>query len=913
MKMMETKILCLFLLLCCCYLQIQAWICNSGPLNPICKVRQLTSVPKVNMLARNSLHFPKLFQLHMSTTEQLVSNVSPTLAVDTSATVVDAVPEPPVQEVPAERFNFESNVARVMDIIINSLYSNRDVFLRELVSNAADACDKKRFLCQSQGKPEGKLKIKIYSNMTTNMLTVEDNGIGMNKQDLINNLGRIAESGTKQFLEALSSKDKEDNALIGQFGVGFYSAFLVAKKIDVVSKGSDGEQLLWSASVGSLNSYTITKDLSSEPIEETGTKVILHLKDDADQYGDDLTLQALLEKYSEFVPFPIELLRNVTKTEEVPDDTQEQLPDGSYPLRSIKRRVAEWVIANEKKPLWMRMPSSCDTEDYESFYKTTFKAVDKPLASAHFSLEGSVDFRALLFIPTEVPFELTREIFAQSARQMRLYVKRVFINDNFEDLLPRWLIFLKGVVDSNDLPLNVGREILQQSRSLRVIKQRLTKKAIDMFHEVANRPNQDDYKKFWKNYGRYLKIGIIEEEKYRMDLLPLMRFHSSYDNEELISLADYVKRMKTDQQYIYFSSGETRYQASMSPSLERLKKNGYEVLFVSEPVDEMVLQYIETFGGKRIIDAAKDFPSSAGVDPSKPQNENSDGSIKTPEELKKIEEEKEKEKKNAEIADIREWIKDMLGNKITKVEASLRLVNSPATLIQSEYGISPNMQKYLKAQTIADNESGESSSFSKIFSQAVLELNADHPVISYLKMLCKKAPMSVEAKQYVDLLFSTAALSAGYTIDNSVEYSQQVVHLLTRLAKTETAPAVAAAPLAVASPPSHQEMMKNDEETTRFIQQEVQKSALMMEDALQSELADKFSSPQPPVKPSKSEVKKEYDPKQDSPEQVLMKREPVGVKEKAQSKESVQQEQPQQDEQVKQEPQQREDPFEKTA
>jgi molecular chaperone HtpG len=663
------------------------------------------------------------------------------------------------ESVPTESYKFESNVARVMDIIIHSLYSNKDVFIRELISNAADACDKKRFRCLSEQKTPDNLKIRVYPDRIRNTLTIEDAGCGMNKQDLIENLGRIAESGTKKFLETVSNKDKEDLGLIGQFGVGFYSAFLVANKVTVVTKGSSGEQLKWEASANSLNTYNISQDLST-PMSDTGTKIILDLKEESDQYLDEMALKQLLEKYSEFIPFPIELQRNVSRPEQVPDTSAKPEADGTVPTKTVMKKVLEWTVVNDKKPLWMRAPKQCTKEEYTEFYKHTFKAYDTPLGYSHFALEGNVDFRALLFVPAEIPYELSRDMFANTARQMRLYVKRVFINDKFEDLLPRWLIFMRGVVDSNDLPLNVGREILQQSRSLRIIKQRLTKKSLDIFHSIAQKNDTMEYVKFWKNYGKYIKLGVIEDEKMREEIVPLIRFYTSANMDELTSFPDYVNRMKPDQNYIYYASGETKQQAAMSPAIEKLKKKGYEVIFVSDPLDEMYLQHIDTFGGKKIVDAAKEMPNTS----------------------QSAEEKREKDKQNEEMETLRVWMKTVLGDRITKVEASTRLVDSPATLIQSEYGVSPNMQRYYRANTMADSD--DRASTNKIFSQAVLELNPHHPVVRQLQSLHDKSPNSAEAKNLVEIIFNTAALAAGYTLDNSVEYSQQVVKLLTHLANT---------------------------------------------------------------------------------------------------------------------------------
>jgi len=656
-----------------------------------------------------------------------------------------------------------------MDIIINSLYSNKDVFIRELVSNAADACDKKRFISLTEGgsSDEDPFKIRVYANRDANTLTIEDRGIGMNKEDLIQNLGRIAESGTKRFMEnmdeqkAAGSGDGDDAMnLIGQFGVGFYSGFLVANRMEVVTKGDKGETLRWKANSDSLDQYTIEAvedgDASTPPIETTGTRIVLHLKDESDQYLDDVALRALLEKYSEFIAFPIELERQVSKPESVPDPDAPPEEDGTIPMKTVMNKVMEWTVVNDKKPLWLRPPRQCSDEEYNEFYKQTFKAYDTPLAHTHFSVEGNVDFKAMLFLPSEVPYELTRDMFASSARSMRLYVRRVFINDKFEDLIPRWLLFLRGVVDSDDLPLNVGREILQQSRSLRLIKQRLVKKSIDMMADLASR-DEEGYMKFWKNFGKYLKVGIIEDEKSRDDLIPLCRFYSSHSETNQTSLPEYVSRMPEEQQNIYYVVGETRAQAAMSPALEKLKQKGYEVIYLSEPIDEMTLQNVEKFSDKVITDAGKEFSEDMTED-----------------------EKKEKEQKNEDLEKFRLWYKEVLGEKITRVEASTRLVDSPATLVQSEYGVSPTMQKYLRAQAVVEED--DKGQFANIFNQAVLEVNPDHPIIIRLKAMQEADAESSEARDMAELVFNTAALAAGYVLDNSADYSLMVVKMMTKLA-----------------------------------------------------------------------------------------------------------------------------------
>ncbi len=666
----------------------------------------------------------------------------------------------PLRAEAAEEFKFESNVSRVMDIIINSLYSNKDVFIRELISNAADACDKKRFLALTDPSVDGEnLGIKVYANREAKTLVIEDRGIGMNKADLIQNLGRIAESGTKRFMENLGEK-QDDVSLIGQFGVGFYSGFLVADRMSVTTKGSEGQQLRWEAKADSLDQYTIAEDGESEPIEGTGTRITLHLREESDQYLDDVALRALIERYSEFTAFPIELMREVTKPEQVPDMSKEPDESGTIPMKTEMKKVKEFSVVNNKKPLWLRSSRECSAEQYTDFYQTTFNAYDEPAATSHFNVEGNVDFKALLFLPTEVPYELSRDMFAAEARSLRLYVKRVFINDKFEDLIPRWLLFIRGVVDSDDLPLNVGREILQQSRSLRIIKQRLVKKSVDMMADLANN-NATAYDTFWKNFGKYVKVGIIEDEKAREDLIPLCRFYSSRtadDASPVTSLPDYVERMPEDQSSIYYVVGETRAQAAMSPALEKLKQKNYEILYVSEPIDEMTLQNIEKFADKEIVDVGKE---AAGQELSE-------------------EEKKEKEEKNTDSEAFRTWMKEKLGERITRVEVSTRLVDSPATIVQSEYGVSPNMQKYLRAQAVVEND--DKGEFANIFNQAVLEINPGHPIISNLMKLYENEAEGDEAKETVEVVFNTAALAAGYALDNAAEYTNLVVKMMSRLA-----------------------------------------------------------------------------------------------------------------------------------
>jgi heat shock protein beta len=502
----------------------------------------------------------------------------------------------------AETYEFEAEVSKVMDIIINSLYSDKDIFLRELVSNASDACDKKRFLKltdESSGGFDG--RIRLIGDKEGNTLTIEDNGVGMTRKELQNNLGRIAQSGTKKFTEALGSGANDATNLIGQFGVGFYSAFLVADKVTVITKAEGEPQLRWESE--SANKYSISED-DSEPMEASGTRLVLSLKEDADKYLDDYTLRDMLKRYSEFISFPIELWAEKTEYDTIPDPDAEVKEGEEPPTKTVPRTANVWETVNSAKPLWMREPKEVGEDEYAEFYKTSFKAYDKPMAYSHFSLEGQVEFRAMLFLPSTVPWELSQDMFNDNVKPMKLFVKRVFISDNFEqELLPRWLSFLKGIVDSEDLPLNVSRELLQKSRVLSIISKRLVRKSLDMFKDIAK--DEEKFDAFTNNFGRYLKVGVIEDRDNKDALLKLVSFASS-TQEKASTLPDYVKRMKPEQKQIYYLSGASKAAAAASPVLERLRNKGYEVLFALDQIDEIALQGVGKFEDFDVIDAAKE-------------------------------------------------------------------------------------------------------------------------------------------------------------------------------------------------------------------------------------------------------------------------------------------------------------------
>jgi len=655
-----------------------------------------------------------------------------------------------------EEFEFQAEVGRVMDIIVNSLYSNKDVFLRELVSNAADACDKKRFLALTESdSPPEPMKLRISADKEARTLTIEDNGVGMLKEELKENLGRIARSGTANFVKELGSGEA-DVSLIGQFGVGFYSAFLVATKVQVYSKSfkseSDGKTWKWS-STG--HSYSLVDAGEVDFFgEQSGTRIVLSLREEAQEYLDSGKLSDLLKKYSEFITFPIELWNEKVQYDQVPDESAPPPKEGEkQKMKSVPRSVYEWEIMNKMKPIWLRNPDVVNESEYTEFYKTTFKAFDEPLTTTHFKVEGQIEFRALVFIPSTMPFELTRDMFSPEGRAMRLYVKRVFINDKFEDLVPRWLTFARGVVDSEDLPLNVGREILQKSRTLKIIRKRVVRKVLDTIDDLRER-TPEKFESFWSSYGKYFKVGLVEDLDYKDELKRFVRFWSSKSGDNQTSLQEYVSRMKEGQDKIYFVTGEGRRAAEIAPAMEKMRQKDYEVLYMVDPLDEICSQSIVDFEGKKLVDINK-----AGLDLGKTEDEK-----------------KEMEDKVKEYEAVATWLKKQLGERVQKVQISERLVDSPATLVQGEWGMSPMMQRYMKSQTTSSASDSAFAIGSR--NQAILEINPNHNVIKALKNAMETSPDTLETEDMVMMVYETAALIGGYSIEDPGDFAKRVTKLM---------------------------------------------------------------------------------------------------------------------------------------
>jgi heat shock protein beta len=650
-----------------------------------------------------------------------------------------------------------------MDLIINSLYSDRDIFLRELVSNAADACDKKRFLSLTESSEVRKPEIKIRANSADNTLTIEDSGVGMTKDELINNLGKIAQSGTRAFAQALGDGTADVN-LIGQFGVGFYSAYLVANKVTVVTRSMQAGSKAYQWESEADSSYSI-KEVSPDEISgESGTKLILHLKDDASAYLEASKIEELLQRYSEFIEFPISVWKETTEYKQVPDEeANKDLKEGEEPkMKTVPDTKEEYETVNNSKPVWLRPPREVTEEEYQDFYRSAFRGTyDIPMKYTHFVLEGQVQCKSILYIPGMLPFELSKDMFDENSRNIRLYVKRVFINDSFDDLLPRWLKFVKGVVDSDDLPLNVSREILQKSKVLNVINKRLVRKSLDMIKELAEAEDDGQYILFWNNFGKYLKVGIIEDDRNRDEIASFLRFFSSTSDEEYTSLDKYIENMPEGQKDIYYVTGEGKQKAAMSPVIEKLKSRGYDVLFATEPLDEIMFESLRSYKDKNIIDAAKDTL--------KLDDDNEESKTK-------------KEALNREFVDVIGYLETVFSKKLQKVTVSDLLTDSPAALVQGAYGMSPSMQRYMKAQAVASgNDLGAMAEMNKV----CMEINPKHPIVKELNRMVKGNKDDKVTEDYAKLLFDVAGMTSGYDVEDMSGFAKRVMNLMTADAVAE--------------------------------------------------------------------------------------------------------------------------------
>ncbi|KAI3433912.1 hypothetical protein D9Q98_003714 [Chlorella vulgaris] len=752
---------------------------------------------------------------------------------DATPEAADAVPETPAAVAApsakdrqfregAEARPFQAEVSRMMDIIIHSLYSNKDIFLRELVSNAADALDKIRFLSLTDKSQLGegdtaKLEMLLSVDPEQKMISLRDRGVGMTRADLVSNLGTIAKSGTAAFLEQMQKGG--DLNLIGQFGVGFYSVYLVADYVEVVTKHNDDVQLIWESKAD--GSFAISEDREGPPLGR-GTQINIYLKDSCQEYLQEDKLKELVQRYSEFINFPIYMLTHSTVNKEVPiegeegaapeelsdeeksakgdvevaDEEEEEEGEAAKApkTRTVTEQVSEWKALNDNQALWLRPPGDVSDEEYAKFYKALSKNEwDTPLAHSHFKAEGDVEFKAVMFVPGQATPDLYDNYYARKP-SIKLYVRRVFISESFEDLLPKWLSFLVGLVDSDTMPLNVSREMLQLHEGLKVIRKKLVRKAIDMIKKLADGQDRalkeleekdaakaaaaegeeagaekaageeeerkkleeqgKAYTKFWTGFGKSLKMGLIEDQGNRRRLLPLLRFHSSKSPDKQISLAQYVEGMKEGQKHIYYLVGTSKEEVAGSPFVESLVERGYEVLFMTDPLDEYVMQNVQEFEDKEFANVSKEDLKMGDKD-----------------EVEKKAQKKAKE----EFKGLAKWWKESLGAAVENVKVSKRLATTPCVVVSSKYGWSATMEKIARAQTLGDADRAK-----YMRGQRSLEINPRHPLIRELKAQQEASPDSAAVKENAQLLYQTCLLESGFMLDDMKDFNARVFRLLAK-------------------------------------------------------------------------------------------------------------------------------------
>lgn len=713
----------------------------------------------------------------------------------------------------SQKYSFSADINQLLNLIINTFYSNKDIFLRELISNASDATDKIRYQSLTDSSVLGdhqNLEILLETDTDANTFTIRDHGIGMTREDLVNNLGTIAKSGTKNFMEAM--KSGADLNMIGQFGVGFYSAFLVADKIEVVSKNNnDPQQWKWSSDAG--GSFTVEKD-TSEPLGR-GTSIKLFMKSDMGHYLEEMNIKKIVRRHSDFIDFLIKLKvhktveRTVTdddtdeesdvkqdeseskhdeseskpaesetksedaesetksedaesqsKESEAKSDDAESKPDESdsksddkaetkpeKKTKTIKEEVVEWEPVNHQKPLWSRNPDDVSEEEYASFYKAIANDYERHQLVKHFSVEGQVEFKSILYIPKRAPIDLY-DAGMKKMDNIKLYVRRVFIMDRIENLLPQYMCFVKGVVDSEDLPLNVSREVLQQNKIIKVMRKHLIKKIIDMLLGLAE--DKEAYTSFYENFGKNIKLGIHEDNTNKDKLAKLLRF-STISSKEAISFQEYLDRKPESQKSIYYISGESYESLQNAPFMEKLRSKQNDVFIMTEPMDEYCMNQLRHFNDIPIVCVSKE-----GL------------------ELFDSEDEKSQFKTKVDnLSKLTTSIKEVLGNEVEKVSVSSRLVTTPCVLVTGSYGWTANMERLVKAQALTDHQTQVQSQF--MAARKTLEINPDHPIIKTLDNI-KDDPSKFN--NIVQLMFRTSLISSGFTIKDPTNYANNINRLI---------------------------------------------------------------------------------------------------------------------------------------
>ncbi|WP_205340692.1 molecular chaperone HtpG [Denitrificimonas caeni] len=631
-------------------------------------------------------------------------------------------------EAQKETLGFQTEVKQLLHLMIHSLYSNKEIFLRELISNASDAADKIRFEALSAPallEGDSELKIRISFDKEANTLTIEDNAIGMSRDDVINHLGTIAKSGTAEFFKNLSGDAKKDSQLIGQFGVGFYSAFIVADKVEVFTRRAGApasEGVLWSSQgEGEF-------DISSIEKTERGSRIVLHLKKEESEFADGWRLRNIIKKYSDHVALPIEL----------PKEASAEETDASADV--------EWEVVNRASALWTRPRTEVKDEEYQEFYKHVSHDFENPLAWSHNKVEGKLEYTSLLYVPTRAPFDLYQR---EAPRGLKLYVQRVFIMDQADEFLPLYLRFTKGIVDSNDLSLNVSREILQKDPVIESMKSALTKRVLDMLEKMAKN-NPEDYQTFWTAFGQVLKEGPAEDFANKEKIAGLLRFASTHSgsDEQSVALSQYIERMKEGQDKVYFLTGESYAQVKNSPHLEVFRKKGIEVLLLTDRIDEWLMSYLTDFDGKSFVDVARGDLDLGALDTAEDKQAQDDVA------------------KSKEALVTR--LKTALGDQVADVRVSHRLTDSPAILAIGEQDLGLQMRQILEAsgQKVPD-------------SKPIFEINPAHSLV-------EKLDAETDEQRFTDLsliLFDQAALAAGDSLKDPSAYVQRLNKLLVELSR----------------------------------------------------------------------------------------------------------------------------------
>jgi len=663
-----------------------------------------------------------------------------------------------------ETFAFSADINQLLSLIINTIYSNKEVFLRELISNASDALQKIRYESLTDTEcltNEPDLKIEVSFDRDAKVLQILDTGVGMTKEELINNLGTIASSGTKKFLESLSAT--RDISLIGQFGVGFYSAFLVSDKVSVVSKNNNDEQYEW-ISTGS-GSFTILPDTNEYGFKR-GTLMKLFLKDDAIEYMDQNKIVDLIKKHNQFIEFPIYVQMEKTRVEEItveekpetdgeekPETDGEEKPetDGEEkpePVPTTKTvTYNELELINKNKPIWTRNSKDVEEEEYVNFYKSITGEHDGYLEHIHFSVEGQVEFKGILFVPKKSPHDITDQQ-TNKKGHIKLYVQKVLITDDCSDMLPDYLKFVKGVIETENLPLNISRESLQENKIMKIIGKNITKKVFDMFNNISS--DSDKFRTFYEQYSKFIKLGVHEDATYRTKLAGLLRFETTKSDGDLISFDDYIENMREGHNDIYFISGESIKSINNSLFLERFKKKDMEVIFMSDPLDEYLTQQLRDYKEKKLICVTK-------------ENINLNDS-----DQEKVDFEKAKE----DYKNVCEFFKTTLNDEVEKVIISNKLSDSPCVLSTSEFGWTANMQRILKAQTFGRPEMGF------MMGRKILEINPNNEIIQKIKSKLDNKQEDMKLTETVNILYEITLQSSGFTLEDPSIFNSRILKLV---------------------------------------------------------------------------------------------------------------------------------------